>query len=190
MQPITASFLVSEIPPMEKDIKLEGKKYRMIIEDTTLICLETDSNKVNKYIATWALGGKNVYYFLTPITKGRLQTLPLAYDLNDSTWYNNPKSAVRHFTNDTPDEAVSWKNFLYTFNTTCYSCHVSQLATNFNLENLTYNTLWKEAGINCETCHGPCQEHIRVCKEAGEGNIPKDLKIIITRTFTHDQHNS
>ena len=190
MQPITAAFLETGVPPMKQDILIEGKNYRIIIEDTTLICLETDGNHVNKYIATWALGGKNIYYFLTPITKGRLQTLPLAYDLNDSIWYDNPKSAIRHFTNDIPDEAVSWKDFLYTFNTTCYSCHVSQLATNFDLNTLTYNTLWKESGINCETCHGPCAEHIRVCEKAGEGNIPEDLKIIITRTFTHDQHNS
>jgi len=190
MQPITASFLKTEIPSMEQDILIEGKKYRMIIEDTTLVCLEKDGDQLTRFTATWALGGKNVYYFLTPITKGRLQTLPLAYDLNDSAWYDNPKSAIRHFTNDIPDEAVSWKDFLYTFNTTCYSCHVSQLTTNFNMNTLTYNTLWNEAGINCETCHGPCGEHIRVCEEAGEGVIPEDLKIIITRTFTHDQHNS
>lgn len=190
MQPITASFLKTGIPPMEQDILIEGKKYRMIIEDTTLICLETDSNRLNKYAATWALGGKNVYYFLTPISKGRLQTLPLAYDLNDSTWYDNPKSAIRHFANGIPDEAVSWKDFLYTFNTTCYSCHVSQLTTNFDMNTLTYNTLWKESGINCETCHGPSGEHIRVCEKAGEGIIPEDLKLIITSTFTHDQHNS
>jgi len=190
MQPITASFLKTEIPSMEHGILIEGKKYRMIIEDTTLICVETDGKQANKYIATWALGGKNVYYFLTPITKGRLQTLPLAYDLNDSTWYDNPQSAIRHFANNIPDEAVSWKDFLYTFNTTCYSCHVSQLATNFDMNTLTYNTLWKESGINCETCHGPCSEHIRVCEEAGEENIPEDLKIIVTKTFTHDQHNS
>ena len=190
MQPITASFLKTEIPSMEHGILIEGKKYRMIIEDTTLICVETDGKQANKYIATWALGGKNVYYFLTLITKGRLQTLPLAYDLNDSTWYDNPQSAIRHFANNIPDEAVSWKDFLYTFNTTCYSCHVSQLATNFDMNTLTYNTLWKESGINCETCHGPCSEHIRVCEEAGEENIPEDLKIIVTKTFTHDQHNS
>ena len=190
MQPITASFLETEVPFMNQDIIVEGKKYRMVFEDTTLICLETDGNQENKYIATWALGGKNVYYFLTPITKGRLQTLPLAYDLNDSTWYDNPQSAIRHFANGLPDEAVSWKDFLYTFNTTCYSCHVSQLATNFDMNTLTYNTLWKESGINCETCHGPCSEHIRVCEEAGEENIPEDLKIIVTKTFTHDQHNS
>ena len=190
MQPVTASFLETEVSPMEQDILIEGKKYRIVIEDTTLICLEKNGNQLNKYTATWALGGKNVYYFLTPITKGRLQTLPLAYDLNDSTWYDNPKSAIRHFADGMPDEAVSWKDHLYTFNTTCYSCHVSQLTTNFDLSTLTYNTLWKEAGINCETCHGPSGEHIRVCEKAGEGNVPEDLKLIVTSTFTHDQHNS
>lgn len=190
MQPITNTFLQNEITPQIEEIFLEGKHYQAMVQDTFLFVKERSQEKLKNYQATWALGGKNVYYFLTPITKGRLQVLPLAYDLNDSIWYNNPESAIRHFSNEMLDEAISWKDYLYTFNTTCYSCHVSQLSSNFDLTTLSYNTLWKEAGINCETCHGPCSEHIRVCKEAGEGNVPEDLKIIITKTFTHDQHNS
>ena len=35
-----------------------------------------------------AMGGKNVYYFLTPLEKGRLQVLPVAYDVRQKEWFN------------------------------------------------------------------------------------------------------
>ena len=44
-----------------------------------------------------ALGGKNVYYFLTPLERGRLQTLPVAYDVRTKQWFDTAASGVRHF---------------------------------------------------------------------------------------------
>ena len=78
----------------------------------------------------------------------------------------------------------------YTFNTACYSCHVSQLSTNYDLKTDTYHTTWAEPGINCETCHGPSAEHNRVMKETPKGQQPKDLKIISAKKFTPEQHNA
>lgn len=135
------------------------------------------------------MGGKYVYYFLTEFDKGRLQVLPLAYDCSEKSWYNNPESGVRHFEN-IEDEPLDWKSYLYTFNTSCYNCHVSQLESNFDLETLEYTSRWREPGINCETCHGPSKEHIRVCVKAGKNKSPEDLKIIRVSEFTQDQNNS
>ncbi|MCF8360874.1 MAG: ammonia-forming cytochrome c nitrite reductase subunit c552 [Prolixibacteraceae bacterium] len=150
-----------------------------------------DEKNIKTYPAVWALGGRNIYYFLTPFEGGRLQTLPLAYDLNRKEWYSNPQSAVRHFIDNMPDEEIEWTHPLYTFNTTCHSCHVSQLNKNYDPESNTYHTTWKEPGINCETCHGPSREHVKVCREAEKrGEVPEDLKIVVTSAFTKKQHNS
>jgi hypothetical protein len=90
----------------------------------------------------------------------------------------------------TPDQPVDWKDWPYTFNTSCYGCHVSQLDSNYDIVSDTYHTKWAEPGINCETCHGPCGEHIRVCKEAPKGTAPKDLMTIRGgRAFTVAQNN-
>jgi tetratricopeptide (TPR) repeat protein len=100
------------------------------------------------------------------------------------------KSGVRHFPGAEPDEPVHWTDWPYTFNTGCYGCHVSQLDTNYDLATDTYHTTWAEPGINCETCHGPSDEHIRVCREAPKGTVPKDLKTIRGgRSFTVAQNN-
>lgn len=194
MQPITTSFLKSKITFGQEGIVMEGASYRALQKDTTLLIEERNSGTTKVYKVLWTLGGKNVYYFLTEWEGGRLQTLPLAYDVHTKRWYNNPASAVRHFPvmgqNGVPDSALSWRDRQYTFNTSCYGCHVSQLKNNFDISTNTYETNWKESGINCETCHGPCGEHVRVCREAGKGNVPADLKIIVTKTFTPEQHNS
>jgi len=193
MQPITSDFIQNQVTFDQDAIFMENAYYKAIKKDTSLFIRELKDGVTTDYKALWALGGKNVYYFLTDCEGGRLQTLPLAYDLKKG-WYNNPESAVRHFPNmehgGLLDSAVSWKDRQYTFNTSCYGCHVSQLENNFDLATNTYQTRWKEAGINCETCHGPCAEHIKVCREAGEGKVPEDLKIIVTSTFTPEQHNA
>lgn len=193
MQPVNAGFLKEYQLPASENMEIEGKIYQITCEDSAMIMLEKmDDELLNKYTVEWSLGGKNVFTFLTPLEKGKLQTIPLAYDVNRQTWFNYPESAVRHF-GDTgeEDEALPWRDRMYAFNTACYNCHVSQVSSNYNLETDTYHTTWKEAGINCETCHGPSAEHVRVALEAEEKEAEiEDLKLIVTSTFTPEQHNS
>ena len=190
MLQVDARFKAEEGVPASEEFFLEGKDYQIFWEDTTMVMVESSGIEETKYEVVYSLGGRNVFTFLTPLDKGRLQTIPLAYDMNRKTWFNYPESAVRHFGEDVEDEALPWGDRMYTFNTGCYNCHVSQLSTNFDLETDSYNTTWRESGINCETCHGPSGEHVRVCVEAGEDEVPEDLKIIMTSTFTPEQHNS
>ena len=96
--------------------------------------MKQDPQGKKKYTMEHVLGGKNVYYFLTPLEKGRLQTLPVAYDLNKKKWFDTAASGVRHFPGAGSDQPVSWKDPAYTFNTSCHSCHVSQLSTNYDLQ--------------------------------------------------------
>ena len=125
-------------------------------------------------------GGKNVYYFLTPMDRGRLQVLPLAYDVQRKSWFDTAASGIRHF-HDIEEDPVGWKDQEYTFNTSCYGCHVSQFARNYDLKTDTYNSVWQEPGINCEACHGSAVEHVRVCRQAEKGKPPEDLKIDVIR---------
>ncbi|MCF8131371.1 MAG: hypothetical protein K9N10_22920, partial [Deltaproteobacteria bacterium] len=110
--------------------------------------------------------------------------------MNKQEWFDTAKSGIRHFP-DRSDEPIHWKDWQYTFNTSCYGCHVSQVSTNYDLKTDTYQTVWKEPGINCETCHGPAEEHVRVCEAAPKGTVPKDLKITRGgRDFTKAQNNT
>lgn len=188
MQPFTADLARAQLTPSKKGIKIQDMTFTAIIDGDASCIHEQGPKGEHRYPMVHVLGGKNIFYFLTPLERGRLQVLPLAYDLNRKEWFDTTQSAVRHFP-DMPDEALYWKESPLTFNTSCYSCHVSQLTTNYQFDTDTYHTEWREPGINCETCHGPSDEHITVCDQAAGGPPPEDLKIIQTSTFTHKQHN-
>ncbi|NQU54628.1 MAG: ammonia-forming cytochrome c nitrite reductase subunit c552 [Bacteroidetes bacterium] len=192
MEPINLKYIQDENLPESEEFSLEGKIYRVAFEDSSMFMIEKDGDATKKYEVVWALGGKNVSYFLTMLEKGKLQTIPLAYDVNRKIWYNNPESAVRHFPDGSmpADEALPWMDRMYNFNSSCYSCHVSQLNTNFDLSTDSYNSTWNEPGINCETCHGPSSEHVRIFRNAKEGEEFEDIGLIVTKTFTQQQHNS
>jgi len=188
MQPFSADLANARLSPQPEEINIG--KYRYRVDIASGIMQENGPDGDKTYPIAHVLGGKNVYYFLTPMERGRLQTLPVAYDVHEKKWFDTAKSGVRHFPGLEPDEPVSWRDWPYTFNTACYNCHVSQLDTNYDLKTDTYNTRWAEPGINCETCHGPCDEHIRVCRQAPEGRVPKELQIFRGgRDFTVEQNN-
>jgi tetratricopeptide (TPR) repeat protein len=193
MQPYTPEFAKVKLTPQQKEISIGQNSYEADISGEKGHVVEKGKWPWDrkKYAIEQALGGKNVYYFLTPMERGRLQVLPLAYDVAKKEWFDTAASGIRHFPGrGETDEPVSWTDQQYTFNTSCYSCHVSQLSTNYDLKTDTYHTVWAEPGINCETCHGPSEEHNRVFREATKGTVPKDFKIILTKPFTAEQHNS
>ena len=166
-----------------------GAAYRVEIGSGQGFVVEKIGKTEKKYRIAQVLGGKNVFYFLTPMDKGRLQTLPLAYDVRKREWFDMAGSGVRHFPTGGA-VPVNWKEWPYTFNTGCYGCHVSQFATNYDPKADAYHSTWTEPGINCETCHGPGQEHVRVCEAAPKDQPPKNLKLIRGgRDFSHAQQN-
>ena len=165
MQPFSAELARTQLSAQESDIEIGDYRFRAEFETGRGVVRENGPEWEKEYRIEYALGGKNIYFFLTPMERGRLQVLPVAYDTNEKIWYDTTASMVRHAAS-LEDEVLSWKDQLLTFNTSCYSCHVSQLSTNYNLETDTYRTTWTEPGINCETCHGGSSEHVRVFREA------------------------
>ena len=190
MQPYTAELAHNKLSPQTEEIVIGDYRYSADIAGENGWVIERGPEGEKKYRIDHAMGGKNVYYFLTAVDRGRLQTLPVAYDVNKKEWFDMAASGVRHFPGQT-DEPIHWKDWQYTFNTACYGCHVSQVSTNYDLKTDTYHTVWKEPGINCETCHGPADEHIRVCEAAPKGTVPKDMKIKRGgRDFSKEQNNA
>jgi len=156
MQPVTETFVQQSLKAQDKAIEIGARKFKVDISTRRLIEEGPEVRKAHSMIHV--LGGKNVYYFLTPTERGRLQVLPLAYDVRSNEWFDATASMVRHF-RDSHDAPIDWTDSMLTFNTACYGCHVSQLSKNYNLKTDTYRTVWQEPGINCETCHGPGSEY-------------------------------
>ncbi len=143
----------------------------------------------HRYPIEQALGGKNVYYFLTPLERGHLQVLPLAFDMSTKTWMDATLSMTMH-EDVAHAQPVTWRDRTLTFNTSCYGCHVSQIETNYDPANDSYHTTWREPGINCETCHGPAGKHVRLYQAAEKnGETPDELGLISFKSLTPQQRS-
>jgi len=188
MQPFSAEFARTQIVAQRGEIVIGEYRYRVEIEGGAGWVQESGPEGRHRYAIEHVLGGKNVYFFLTPLSRGRYQVLPLAFDVREQQWYDATASMVRHFV-DRKDEPLDWRERPLTFNTSCYSCHVSQLSTNYDKATDSYHTVWLEPGINCETCHGPGADHVRAC-----GRNPDcsgdELALVSYRGFTAEQTNA
>jgi len=187
MQPYTSELAKTKLTPQEKDIVAGKYRFRADLEKSEVI--ERSPEGEHRYPMVQAMGGKNVFYFLTPLERGWLQVLPVAYDVRRKEWYDTTASAMRHF-GDRRDEALYWKERPLTFNTSCFSCHVSQLSKNYDLANDSYHTTWAEPGINCETCHGPSAGHVELFRKLPtNAPAPADIKLIVLRKLPTEQQN-
>jgi Flp pilus assembly protein TadD len=188
MRPYTPTLAKTKLTPQTVDTIVGTRKYRAEIGPGQGWVREEGPDGQRKHPIAQVMGGKNVYYFLTPRERGRLQVLPVAYDVHKQSWYDMASSGIRHFA-DRQGMALDWTDRMFTFNTACFNCHVTQLATNFDLATDSYHTTWSEPGISCEACHGPAGEHVRVMRAAGNGQKPADMKIIRTKQFSAEQLN-
>ena len=188
MQPYTAELARTKLT--EQKTEIVAGKYRFLADIGKAVVLERARKGEKSYPIVQVMGGKNVYYFLTSLERGWLQVLPVAYDVRRREWFDTTASAMRHF-GDRRVEALYWKERPLTFNTSCFGCHVSQLSKNYDLKSDSYHTTWAEPGINCETCHGPSGEHVRLFRELPANQpAPDDIKLIVLTKLTTEQRNA
>jgi tetratricopeptide (TPR) repeat protein len=188
MQPYTAELARTKLSPQKSEIV--AGQHRFLADIQKSVVTERGPEGEKQYPIVQVMGGKNVYYFLTPLERGWLQVLPVAYDVRRREWFDTTASAMRHF-GDRRDEALYWKERQLTFNTSCFGCHVSQLAKNYDLKDDSYQTQWAEPGINCETCHGPSAGHAQLFRAQPTNHpAPADIKLIVTRKLSTEQRNA
>ncbi len=192
MQPYTEEFSRMHLTPPADSIAIgeEGARYLAEVAPGQGRIREIVSGREKTYPIAHVLGGKNVYYFLTILDRGRLQRLPLAYDVRKKAWYDAGSTGGGHLHDGVGTRPIPWTDRLNTFNTSCYGCHVSQITTRYDLETDSYGTQWTEPGINCEACHGPGREHAKAFRSARKDAPPRDRKIVSTKSFSADQTNS
>jgi tetratricopeptide (TPR) repeat protein len=173
MQPYSAAFARDALTPQAGPLEIGGAAYRAVPAEGFIE--ERGAGGTRRFALAHVLGGKNAYYFLTPLDRGRLQVLPLAYDVHTRRWYDMAASGVRAHAGAPPERPLPWTDPAFTFNTSCFSCHVSQLRTNYDLAADTYRSTWREPGIDCETCHGDGAAHAALMRKGAERNANRRI---------------
>ena len=133
--------------------------------------------KMGEFEITHTFGWYPLQQYLVPFPGGRLQCLPIAWDVREKTWYHlYPESPL-----DTKDW-LYWTNAGQNWNGMCAECHSTNLKKNYDPGTKTYQTTWSEIDVGCEACHGPGSRHVAWSELPDMGRPPVENYDLVVRT--------
>jgi predicted CXXCH cytochrome family protein len=104
---------------------------------------------------TYTFGAYPLQQYLIPFPGGRLQCLPIAWDVKEKKWYHlYPEAPID------PQDWLYWTNAGQNWNGMCAECHSTNLKKNYDVTTDSYQTTWSEISVGCEACHGPGSRHV------------------------------
>ncbi len=114
----------------------------------------------HRYPVDYTIGSKFQQAYATKLPNGQIHVFPVQYSALHKQWINYWK--VIDLPGSDRADLLSWEKFgsSTSYQAICAVCHTSQLSNvkgrGFEPDNLEF----KEAGINCEMCHGPSLQHV------------------------------
>ncbi len=176
--PYSDDFAKKELLTQKTAITIGKYSYLADIRPGAGKVLEAGPDGAKEYRIEYALGGKKLYSFLTTLENGRIESLPLGYDLTKKEWYEAENAIDAPAPDGEKKLNVYWQNYPFFVSEACPSCHVSRFAISYDQKQKRYSETWNEPGINCETCHGPSKEHNVAMRNVPKGTPVGNPKII------------
>ncbi len=104
---------------------------------------------------THTFGWTPLQQYLIPFPGGRLQCLPLAWDVKKKEWFHL-------YPDDDFDSGdwMYWTNSAQTWNSMCADCHSTNYKKGYDFKEDNYNYSFSEINVSCEACHGPASRHV------------------------------
>ena len=111
--------------------------------------------KMGDFEVKYTFGAYPLQQYLVPFPGGRLQCLPLAWNVKEKKWYHlYPEAPID------PRDWLYWTNAGQNWNGMCAECHSTNLKKNYDVTTDSYQTTWSEINVGCEACHGPGSRHV------------------------------
>jgi len=116
---------------------------------------EGPGGEMAEFEVRYTFGIEPLQQYLVPFPGGRLQALPVAWDVERQRWFDlYPDIDIA------ADDWLHWTRHGQNWNGMCAECHSTNLLKNYDPENKTFNTTWSEIDVSCESCHGPASRHM------------------------------
>ncbi len=140
--------------------------------------------KIADFEIAYTFGWYPLQQYLVPFPGGRLQCLPIAWDVPKQQWYQLPPDRLLD-----PDDWLFWTNGGQNWNGMCAECHSTELKKNYGVDTGTYHTTWSEISVGCEACHGPGSRHVSWAEmpEMGRPRMPNDELTVKTSGLSSRQ---
>ncbi len=124
-------------------------------DEKFLVHTRGPDGQMGEFEVTHTFGWYPLQQYLVPFPGGRLQCLPIAWDVTEKRWYHlNPDGPVD------PKDWLYWTNAGQNWNGMCAECHSTNLKKKYDMKSDTYQTTWSDIDVGCEACHGPGSLHV------------------------------
>jgi len=153
--------------------RFRGFSARMMkAENEFYVILDEDHRAPDTLKVDLVIGTRQMQGYLTRMADGRYQELPVVVQRTSGNWVEASSGGTLP-TDITfgPTDWYYWRNPGRAWNFKCYNCHASQIQKGYDLETNTYETTWVDLSINCETCHGPGADHVRLWNSRISGGV-------------------
>lgn len=135
--------------------------------------VETDNEKgeLEEFKVAYTFGVSPLQQYLVEFDHGRIQTLPVAWDVTAGRWFHvYGDEFIGH------DDPLHWTGREQNWNYMCAECHSTNLEKNYDVSTETFKTTWSEINVSCEACHGPASNHVTRA-QYGSLNVSSGLLI-------------
>ncbi len=150
-KPIAEALVVGDFAP-GTHLEQYGRAYDMEIKDGRyFVSVSHRGRPAEKFRVDYTLGARRFQGYLSTLPDGRIYVLPVFWNVQTKRWVDWKEITP------VPDSDHDLRQI---WNVTCFNCHATNLAKNFDLKSRTYASTWTEMGIGCEACHGPGREHV------------------------------
>jgi cytochrome c553 len=139
----------------------KGVTSRFFMQDGKYF-IETDgaSGKPETFEVRYAVGHRPLQQYLVETTKGRLQVLDIAWDVNGKKWFHlYPDQDLP------PGDGMHWTGSYKNWQARCATCHQTGFDKGYDFPTRTYKSHWSEITVGCETCHGPGKDHAAAARQ-------------------------
>ena len=153
---------------------IDGVEYFFFKKDNDFIVriIEIDNSEM-EYKIDYTFGVTPLQQYLVDFDKGKKQVLRVTWDVIDKKWYHQYKGDKI-----APHDWLHWTKGAQNWNTMCAECHSTNLKKNYSIEDDSFDTSYSSINVNCESCHGPAEKHLKWAENETED---KDTYILTGR---------
>jgi Tfp pilus assembly protein PilF len=127
-------------------------------------------------------GWSPLQQYLIPFPGGRMQCLPIAWDVDQKKWFHLYPDLELD-----PAEWIYWTNQGQNWNSMCADCHSTELRKNYDPVADSYDTRWAGISVGCEACHGAGSRHLAWGELPEMARAPDDGLLVQTSAINNRQ---
>ena len=125
----------------------------------------------------YSFGVYPLQQYLISFPDGRVQALTIAWDSRPKQQGGQRWYQLMPDDKGEPGESLHWTGAYYNWNSHCADCHSTGLEKNYSPATDSFNTLWSDINVACESCHGPGSDHLDWAEASQQIGSDKGLKV-------------